>query len=101
MNPTHMALHKWLNTRWLSLYDALVAIETGNLKLPEIAARLEDYLEAEDMEIDVCLAAADRLRDVVLAAKSQGREIDFLTQLSDDLAYFPDEIISLLRDGGR
>jgi hypothetical protein len=87
-----MTLHKWLNTRWLSLYDALIAIEDGNLNLPEVAACLKDHLEAEDMEPDASIVAYERLLGAVAAAISQGREIDFMIQLSDDLTYFPDEI---------
>jgi hypothetical protein len=57
-------LHKWLITRSLSLDDALIAIESSNLKIPEVAARIEDYLIAEDFEPEVAKAAFDRLLDV-------------------------------------
>jgi hypothetical protein len=94
------ALSRWHNSQWLSLHDALVSIEDGNLYVPaEVAIRLEEYLEAADYEPEFCIAAFGRLLDAVNAAILQKRELDFLTQLFDDLTYFPDKIRALIEGG--
>ena len=86
-----MKLHMWLNSRSMSLDDALTAI-----KDEAIATHLSEFLEAqEDKEVEVTVAAYERLLDVVDAAIAREPDnLDLLIQLRDDLTYFPEGLVT-------